>query len=226
MVRKGFVSAVLMTGLLVSAAWGVYHVSVRHLRENAVLKKMIERLEAETRVAEVLVTGVRRDEKRDKTCTTVKFLEYDTMGRPLSPRYFTFTGNIIQFQSLVVRFDDMHVREADRWKGKSAYLFWKVFFLDGEDTEEFVITPVNEIPAGYKLKEASGPFEEELWSRFWEHALKSGRAGGGIKNAQIEAPGAKFVPGYLYTIRIEHDGGLRIDASPLSPILRGEKIPG
>jgi hypothetical protein len=34
----------------------------------------------------------------------------------------------------------------------------------------------------------------------------------GIKNAQIEAPGTKFVPGLIYTIKIEHDGGLRIDA--------------
>jgi len=34
-----------------------------------------------------------------------------------------------------------------------------------------------------------------------------------------------FTPGILYTIKIEHDGGLRIDASQLSPILRGETIP-
>ncbi len=32
-----------------------------------------------------------------------------------------------------------------------------------------------------------------------------------IKNAQIEAPGTMFVPGNLYTIKIEHDGGLRIE---------------
>jgi len=48
----------------------------------------------------------------------------------------------------------------------------------------------------------------------------------GVKNAQIEAPGAMFVPGVLYTIKIEHNGGLRIDASELSPIMRGETIPG
>ena len=47
----------------------------------------------------------------------------------------------------------------------------------------------------------------------------------GIKNAQIEAPGAKFLPGILYTIKIEHDGGLRIDSTPISPILKGEKLP-
>ena len=46
----------------------------------------------------------------------------------------------------------------------------------------------------------------------------------GIKNAQIEAPGTVFIPGTLYTIKIEHDGGLRIDAQPLPEILKGETI--
>ena len=41
----------------------------------------------------------------------------------------------------------------------------------------------------------------------------------------MTAPGTKFVPGKLYTIKIEHDGGLRIDVSPLPEILAGEKIP-
>jgi hypothetical protein len=29
----------------------------------------------------------------------------------------------------------------------------------------------------------------------------------------------------LYTIKIENDGGMRIDASPLPQILKGERIP-
>ena len=45
----------------------------------------------------------------------------------------------------------------------------------------------------------------------------------GIKNAQIEAPGTRFVPGMLYTVKIEHDGGMRIDAQTLPLILKGEK---
>ena len=68
-------------------------------------------------------------------------------------------------------------------------------------------------------------FEEKLWKRFWEYALNPKEAGKvGIKNAQIEAPGTKFIPGMIYTIKIEHDGGLRIDAKPVTPILKNEKI--
>src|SRR5258708_32853809 len=34
-----------------------------------------------------------------KYTTTIKFLEYDVHGKPLTPKYFTFNGNLIQFQT-------------------------------------------------------------------------------------------------------------------------------
>lgn len=198
----------------------------KYAQENKILKEVISRLEADSRIAEVLVTGVNYDEMKKKTETTVKFLEYNTEGRPLRPRYFTFSGNIIQFQSLVIRFDDIHIRGGDKLRGKSAYLFWKVFMLDGADTQEYEIAKVNQIPEGYKAERAKNNFEEKLWMEFWRYALNPDRAKKlGIKNAQIEAPGTLFIPGMLYTIKIEHDGGMRIDALPLPSILKGERIP-
>lgn len=197
----------------------------RYMQENKILKEMISRLEADSRIAEVLVTGVNYDEAAQKTYTTIKFLEYNTDNNPLDPRYFTFSGNIIQFQSLVIRFDDMHIRGGDRLRGKSAYLFWKVFMLDGPNTQEYEITRVNEVPMGYKIEGRAYPFEEKLWERFWSYALDpEGAKKSGIKNAQIEAPGTMFIPGVLYTLKIEHDGGIRIDAAKLPYILKGETI--
>ena len=194
--------------------------------ENKVLKQVIQRLEAESRVAEVLVTNVQYDENEKKLKTTIKFLEYDTKARPLKPKYFTFPGNIIQFQSLVIRFDDIHIRTADKLRGKSAYLFWKVFMLDGKNTQEYDITPTSQVPEGYKIEGDKSEFEKKLWKQFWYYALNSEEAKkAGIKNAQIEAPGTVFIPGMLYTIKVEHDGGIRIDSSPLSSIFKGEKIP-
>ncbi len=202
-----------------------YQFYVQFVHENAVLKQVIDRLEADSRVAEVLVTGVNFDEAQQKNLTTIKFLEYDVKGQPLSPKYFTFSGNIIQFQSLVIRFDDFKIRRGDKLRGKSAFIFWKVFMLDGAKTQEYEITSMNSIPDGYKVENLQDPFEAELWKTFWFNALDPLRAQkAGIKNAQIEAPGTMFVPGKLYTIKIEHDGGLRIDASDLSPILKGESI--
>ena len=120
----------------------------------------------------------------------------------------------------------MYIRKGDRLRGKSAYLFWKVFILDGENTQEYEITKAFQVPQGYKIEGIKDPFEEKLWRKFWEYALHPEKAGKtGIKNAQIEAPGTMFIPGTLYTIKIEHDGGMRIDVTPLPAILKGERIP-
>lgn len=189
------------------------------------LNKVIERLSAESRVAQVIVTDVKKDPQTKKVYTTIKFLEYDTNLKPLKPKYFTFSGNIIQFQSLVIRFDDFYIKRGDRLRGKSAYIFWKAFMLEGKNTQEYEINKAYQVPAGYKIEGSKNSFEEKLWRKFWEYALNPEEAKkAGIKSAQIEAPGTKFIPGILYTIKIEHHGGLRIDAKPLSPIFKGEAI--
>ena len=212
--------------LIAAGAVFLYKSFLKYSHENRILKEIISRLEADSRIAEVLVTGVNFDERLKKAYTTIKFLEYDTKNSPLKPRYFTFSGNIIQFQSLIIRFDDIHIRNRDKFRGKSAYLFWKIFMLDGRNTEEYDISEAYGIPGGYKLEGSHNPFEKKLWEKFWEYALGPEMAKkAGVKNAQIEAPGTMFIPGMLYTIKIEHDGGLRIDVQKLPPILRGESIP-
>jgi len=215
----------IIVGLIIGSYFG-FKALDQYYNESKILKKIIERLEGESRVAEVLVTGVNFDEKTQKKFTTIKFLEYDIVGKPLEPKYYTFSGNIIQFQSLVIRFDDIQIRQKDKLRGKSVYLFWKVFLLDGKNTQEYAITKINSIPDGYKLENSHSLFEQKLWENFWLYVLNRADARQeGIKNAQIEAPGTMFVPGHLYTIFIEHDGGLRIDSARIPSILRGEKIP-
>src|SRR3989338_2033428 len=197
----------------------------KSFRENQILREIIERLTAESRVAEVIVTDVKRDAETKKNYTTIKFLEYDTKLNPLEPKYFTFSGNIIQFHSMVIRFDDFYIKKGHPLKGKSAYLFMKAFMLTDKGAETFEITKINEIPSGYEAADVKNAFEERLWKRFWEYALNPKEASKvGIKNAQIEAPGTKFIPGVIYTIKIEHDGGLRIDVKQKTPILKNEKI--
>lgn len=190
---------------------------IKGQQDNLQLKRIIDRLTADSRVAEVVVTDVRYDPQLKKTFTTIKFIEYDTKLRPLKPRYFTFSGNIIQFQTLVIRFDDFYIKRSHPLKGKSAYLFMKAFFLNNHNSEVFPITEINEVPDGYAVQKAKNAFERRIWRRFWEYALSEKESRRiGIKNVQIEAPGTKFVPGFIYTLKIEHDGGLRIDAKPFS----------
>jgi len=222
---KKLISFLIVAFIVVGGIY-VYTFFMRYAHEVKVLKQVVERLQADSRIADVLVTKVQFDETKAKNVTTIKLLEYDSKGRPLVPKYFTFSGNIIQFQSLVIRFDDIHIRRGDLLRGKSAYLLWKVFMLDGSNTQEYEITKLNEIPVGYKVENLTSPFEATLWRKFWDYALDAQTAKRqGIKNAQIEAPGTIFVPGTLYTLKIEHDGGIRIDAEPLPSILRGETIP-
>ena len=67
---------------------------------------------------------------------------------------------------------------------------------------------------------AKNYFEQKLWENFWGYALDSSAAKRvGVKNAQIEAPGTRFIPGLIYTIKIEHNGGIRIESAPTPKIL-------
>jgi len=221
-----YIKDIIFYLILALAAFLALKFFTAKIQENKMLKAVIAKLEADTRVAEVLVTEVSYDETDKKIYTTIKFLEYDADNKPLIPKYFTFKGNIIQFQSLVVRFEDVYVKKGDRYRGKSAYFFWKVFMLDGPDTQEYDITSPEEVPEGYRVEKPGNKFEEKLWANVWKYVKDRNKAGEmGVKNVQIEAPGTMFVPGVLYTIKIEHDGGMRIDTDKLSPILQGETIP-
>jgi len=227
-IEKGkLISGLVIVLLIALGALGVkgFLIWKKYSNEIRVLQQMVERLEADTRIAEVLVTSVEFNPITQQHMTTIKFLEYDTEDRAMWPKYFTFAGNVIQFQSLVVRFDDSFVKSGDVLKGRSAYLFWKAFLLNGEKTQEYAIAQLNEVPAGYKIDGPRNDFEEELWREFWKYSLDSQKSfSKGIKSAQIEAPGTKFVPGVLYTLKIEHDGGIRIDTKEIPAILKGESL--
>lgn len=219
LVRK-LIALALLAG---AVALGVHVYQALH-RER-VLARVIGRLEADSRVAEVVVTAAETDPATQTPRTTIKFLEYDVDGKPLHPRYFTFQGSVIQFQALVVRFLDELVEVGDRLRGKSAYIFLKAFALGDAQAQVFEINRAREIPSGYKIEGLESAHERKLWEILWEYVLDSeARKQAGIKNVQIEAPGSVFRPGTIYTIVIEHDGGLRIDASPVPEILKGEKV--
>lgn len=205
---------------------GLAAVLMKPFYEVMILKKMLARVTADTRIAEVLVTAQHYDSTTKKNSTTIKFVEF-AGSKPLAPRYFTFPDNLIQFQSLVIRFDDVFVEHADALRGKSVYFFWKVFMLDGKNTVAYELNSADAATEGYKIYTSRNPFEAALWRRFWRFAKEQdSRRQEGIKNVQVEAPGTRFIPGMLYTLKIEHDGGIRIDSSVLPEILRGELIPG
>ena len=230
------VAATFRKSVILIALFFLFIAGFKFFNEFLTMKKIVRNLKAESRMAEVLVKESSLDEFAHSYRTTVKFLEYDVHGKPLKPKFFTFNGNLIQFQTLVVRFDDKYVEQGHRLKGKSICLFLKAFILDGKNTQEFTITPVYDggtpkqegvpetaVPEGYRVGDPPNYFEREIWANFWKYALNpEARKKAGIKNAQIEAPGQVFVPGTIYTLMLEHDGGLRIDTRPIPLILKEE----
>ena len=183
---------VLVVGVLLS------FVVFMKIKEYADFKKILSNLKADSRIAEVIVTEMKLDEITGKFVTTIKFLEFGVDSEPLAPRYFTFHGDQIQFQSLVARFDDKYIEQGHRMKGKSVYLFLKAFVLDGSRTEEFLITPTRGVPDGYVVDGVSGKMQKDIWERFWKYALDpQERQKVGIKNAQLEAPGTVFKVGSI-----------------------------
>ena len=217
----GWIQKWVRNTLILVILFFLFILAYKFVFEYLTLTKIIHNLKAESRIAEILVTESSLDEYTRKYKTTIKFLEYDVLGKPLKPKYFTFNGNLIQFQTLVIRFDDKYIEQGSRLKGKSIYLFLKAFVLDGKNTQEMVITPTQGIPEGYRVGKPANYFEKEVWQRFWKYALSpQERSRVGIKNAQIEAPGSVFVPGTIYTLIIEHRGGIRIDTRPIPEILK------
>ncbi|MCX5681420.1 MAG: hypothetical protein NT079_03975, partial [Candidatus Omnitrophica bacterium] len=180
----GLMKSIVVLMLITIILYAGYYFYNKYVYEKKILEQIVERLKADSRIAEVLVTNVVYYPASDTNTTTIKFLEFDSLGKPLAPKYFTFSGNIIQFQSLVVRFADSLVATGDPLRGKSVYLFWKAFVLNGANTKEYVITPINEIPQGYKIEGLSSLLEDGIWKNFWAYALNPKKAvSAGIKNA-------------------------------------------
>lgn len=197
-------------------------------REVEALRQIVSRLTAEERVAEVWVKEYVKDDRGKPIKITIKILEKRDNGNPLNPIYCTFSlSDIIHFEALVIRLNDEIVMNG---KGKSIYLFRRAFALDdsGNTYEKCDINRPMEVPEGYKIENTSGEIsviERKYWRKFWEYALDNKkRDAAGVKNAQIEAPATRFVPNTIYRIILEHDGGLRIEATPIPDILKGERV--
>jgi len=197
-------------------------------RQVEVLKRMISRLTAEDRVAEVLVVSQRTDDTGQATHLRLKILEYGPRGRPLQPVFCDFSLNdVIHFEALVIRLNDELVMGGE---GKSIHFFRRAYALDddGNRYESCDINKPMEIPGGYSLGDGN-PYvsrtERQMWQNFWHYALdQERRRADGVKNAQIEAPATRFVTGKIYRLVLEHDGGLTISASDVPAILRGEHL--
>lgn len=186
--------------------------------EKKTLELVVDRLGAERRVAEILVTGQRIDNGVKET--TLLFVEYARDGSALPPRQFTVRGDNVHIDGKVIRFDRHFVKEGDPLRGKSIALFTKIY---GDAQTPESATPIDtpgQIPDQYRGADPKvTAFEQTLWQNFWKLAEdETFRNTHGVRLAWGEGAWGPFQPDRLYTATLEADGGLTITSQPLKPI--------
>jgi hypothetical protein len=185
---------------------------------NDELQLIVQRLSAERRVAQLLVTDQVPDAS-GRLKTTLRFVESDRRGDPLPARQFVIDGQVVHIDALVVKFDGTYVQQNDALRGRSIALFTRIY---GEDQAPLNASPIDEpgqIPEIYRgASPRVSSFENQLWSDFWRLADdESYRASMGVRVAEGEGVWRPLQPGYLYDITLENNGGLNITS---------QKVPG
>ena len=222
--RLALLSALVAGGALVLLAYrgttGEHALRLEAQRKAEHLRKVVQRLTAERRVADVIVTE--QNAVGGVTKTTLLFVEYARDGSALPARRFTIDGNVAYVDAMVIKFDGRFVEENDPLRGRSVALFTRLYGENQAPEKGHRIDEPNQIPAAYR---GADPyvmeFERELWANFWRLAEdETYRNQMGVRVAQGEAVWTRFHPDRLYTVTLEADGGLNIASSPLKGIYR------
>jgi hypothetical protein len=198
----------------------------RHLEEQKQqLESIVQRLGAEKRVAEVLVT----DQKtvNDTLRTSLLFVEYAKDGTALPAKTYTIEGNTAHIDAMVIKFDRDFVASGDPLRGHSIALFRRLFGETQAPGNAWPIDEPGQVPDVYRGKDSpeQNPrlqsFEQELWRDFWRLAEdKEFRASKGVRVANGQGVWGPFAPDKLYTLTLDADGGLNLTSEPLKGIYR------
>jgi len=224
---RGTLKIVVLFGLFIAAAVGIYtyqsHNSVqaelqREQQRTAELRQIVQRLEAERRVADVIVTDQKTIDGFLRT--SILFVEYARDGTSLPPKRFTVEGKTVHLDAMVIKFDGKFVEQNDPLRGHSIALFTRLYGDRQTPADGFTVDEPGQVPGIYKTTEPElSEFEKELWQNFWRLADDpSYRAAMGVRTAQGEGVWRPFEPDRLYTITLESNGGLNIRSEPLRGI--------
>lgn len=220
---------VLLIALVCAGVVGVSvyrdHTSVeaqlqREQERTAELRQIVQRLTAERRVADVMVTDQRQ--VNGVTRTSIVFVEYGRDDRAMPAKRFTIDGNMIHLDAMVVKFDGKFVERNDPLRGHSIALFTRLYGDTQAPADGYAIDPPGHVPDIYRDPDPKvQQFQQELWQNFWRLAddLPYQRDMG-VRVAQGEGLWRPFEPDHLYTITLDANGGLNIHAEPLKGIYR------
>jgi len=189
-------------------------------QQKAQLEQLVQRLEHETRRADVLVT----DQKMvDGTLeTTLLFVEYDKTGEPLPAKSFVIRGEMVHIAAQVVRFNRDFIAEGDPLRGHSIALFTGIYGDAQTPAEAPRIDEPGTIPDFYRGADPQvSSFEMSLWKDFWRlFNDEEFRKSKGVDASFGQDVWGPFKPDKLYTITLDADGGLTLRSEPLKGIYR------
>jgi hypothetical protein len=182
---------------------------------NQELEQIRSRLEADRRVARIVVTDQKTVAGQLKT--TLLFVEYARDGSPLPAKQFTINGNEAHFDAEVIKFKDQFVENGDPLRGQSILLFVRVYGADQAPNAGFPIDQPGSIPDIYRsIDPEVSAFEQDLWANFWKlYNDREARDARGIRGLNGEGLYGQFLPGFQYTITLRSDGDGSIDEEPL-----------
>lgn len=194
------------------------------LREREQLREWVERLTLETRVAEARVLDQIHEgdlvngQRADKTMTSIEFVEFDRQQSPLPARRFLIEGELVYFESLVLKFEYEDVAAGDVLKGKSLLLFRRIFGEHQNPVDGYQIDPEHEIPDVYRVDANPSEVERKLWSRFWDYMADPVlRDHDGVRIAQVQAPAVKMKRGQVWVLKHQSTGDLNLELRTPSP---------
>ena len=210
----------------VGVAWYQRHTALDRemagLRDqNQSLHDAIDRLTAERRVAQLLVTD-RRVGPDGVPRFTVLMQEYDHRGTPLPPARFELVGGEAHLDATVIRFDDERIEQNDPLRGHSIALFTRIYGDHQRPVDGAVVdgpARIGELDRGADPRVTA--FERDLWARFWHLADDPAyRRAAGVTAAFGQGVWFPADPGNLFTVTTQADGGLTLTSEPVQGIYR------
>ena len=190
-------------------------------RQKEQLEQIVQRLSAERRIAQVLVTQQHRDEQ-GVLVTTLLFVEETRSGRTLPPKQVVVRGEHAYIDALVIKFDKPYLENGDALRGQSIALFDKIFGSAQTPQDATRIDSPGHIPEIYRDTDPRiSEFEQSLWQRFWELAADPEQAAAaGVRVAHGQSVYGPFEPDKLYTLTIETNGNISMTSQPVPAVYR------
>ena len=230
-IRIGWLALCAVVGAASGGYFGLYLPAHSRQREQerriATLQRVVERLMGQRRIADVVLVNRAVDPATGYPLLTLRFVEYDRAGRALPARYFRVLGEEVHFDALVIKFRDEFVAAGDALRGHSIHLFRRIYGnKQAPDEAELVDDSAlsrDGIPDVYRVDEQPDPYEIDLWENFWRYAndpQAAERLGVDVLMGQVVY--TRLVPGRIYRLSIEADGGMKITPLAVPPVLAPE----